>query len=59
MVSWQPVIKANHFDNGPPAISSANVKQGNTQLAVFKIKGKFYPTLQVCPTGGLLFFLRV
>lgn len=48
-VSWQPIIRANYFDDGPPAISSANVKRGDTQLAVFKIKGKFYATQQMCP----------
>ncbi|KAK2748059.1 hypothetical protein FQN55_004610 [Onygenales sp. PD_40] len=47
--SWQPVIKADHFTSGPPEISSANIKRGNTQIAVFKIKGKFYATQQMCP----------
>ena len=48
-LSWQPIIKADHFSPGPPAISSANVKRGNTQLAVFKVKGKYYTTQQMCP----------
>ncbi|CAG8943568.1 unnamed protein product [Penicillium salamii] len=48
-VSWQPVIKADHFSDEQPQVSSANVKRGDTQLAVFKIKGKFYATQQMCP----------
>ncbi|KAF9883728.1 hypothetical protein FE257_003020 [Aspergillus nanangensis] len=48
-LSWQPIIKADHFSDGPPQISSANIKRGNTQLAVFKVKGKFYATQQMCP----------
>ncbi|KAF3397930.1 Nitrite reductase [NAD] [Penicillium rolfsii] len=48
-LAWQPVVKADHFSDEPPAISSANVKRGDTQLAVFKIKGKFYATQQMCP----------
>ncbi|KAJ5188390.1 FAD-dependent pyridine nucleotide-disulfide oxidoreductase [Penicillium cf. griseofulvum] len=48
-VSWQPVVRADHFSDEPPQVSSANVKRGDTQLAVFKIKGKFYATQQMCP----------
>ncbi|KAK1146447.1 hypothetical protein N8T08_002873 [Aspergillus melleus] len=48
-LSWQPMIKADHFSDGPPAISSANVKRGDTQLAIFKVKGKYYATQQMCP----------
>ncbi|PTU22771.1 hypothetical protein P175DRAFT_0499315 [Aspergillus ochraceoroseus IBT 24754] len=48
-LSWQPVIKADYFSDGPPAISSANIKRGDTQLAIFKIKGKYYATQQMCP----------
>jgi nitrite reductase (NAD(P)H) len=48
-VTWQPLIKEDYFSDGPPAVSSANVKRGNTQLAVFKIKGKYYATQQMCP----------
>ncbi|KAJ5937971.1 hypothetical protein N7454_004313 [Penicillium verhagenii] len=48
-LSWQPVVKADHFSDEPPQVSSANVKRGDTQLAVFKIKGKFYATQQMCP----------
>ncbi|KAI9923806.1 hypothetical protein ASPWEDRAFT_40393 [Aspergillus wentii DTO 134E9] len=48
-LSWQPIIKADHFSDEPPQTSSANVKRGGTQLAVFKIKGKYYATQQMCP----------
>ncbi|KAJ5382540.1 FAD-dependent pyridine nucleotide-disulfide oxidoreductase, partial [Penicillium concentricum] len=48
-VSWQPVVRADHFSDEPPQVSSANVKRGDTQLAVFKIKGNFYATQQMCP----------
>ncbi|KAL2871766.1 nitrite reductase niiA [Aspergillus lucknowensis] len=48
-LSWQPVIKADYFSDGPPAISSANIKRGDTQLAIFKVKGKYYATQQMCP----------
>ncbi|PLB43575.1 NAD(P)H-nitrite reductase [Aspergillus steynii IBT 23096] len=48
-LSWQPMIKTDHFSDGPPAISSANVKRGDTQLAIFKVKGKYYATQQMCP----------
>ena len=49
-LSWQPIIEANHFDNdSPTGYSSKNVKRGDTQLAVFKIRGKWYATQQMCP----------
>ncbi|OJJ63719.1 hypothetical protein ASPSYDRAFT_38347 [Aspergillus sydowii CBS 593.65] len=48
-LSWQPVIEADYFSDGPPAISSANIKRGDTQLAIFKVKGKYYATQQMCP----------
>ncbi|KAL5361762.1 hypothetical protein BJX96DRAFT_152766 [Aspergillus floccosus] len=48
-LSWQPVIKANHFTDSQPPVSSANIKRGDTQLAIFKVKGKFYATQQMCP----------
>ncbi|PGG95842.1 nitrite reductase [NAD(P)H] [Polytolypa hystricis UAMH7299] len=49
VTTWQPMIRAVHFSDVPPEISSANVKRGNTQLAIFKIKGKYYATQQMCP----------
>lgn len=44
-LSWEPVILASHFDN----FSSAQIKRGDTQLAIFKVKNKFYATQQMCP----------
>ncbi|KAH1572434.1 hypothetical protein KXW50_006292 [Aspergillus fumigatus] len=48
-LSWQPVIEANCFSDEHPQISSANIKRGDTQLAIFKVKGKYYATQQMCP----------
>uniref|UniRef100_F8WSE6 Nitrite reductase [NAD(P)H] n=1 Tax=Talaromyces purpureogenus TaxID=1266744 RepID=F8WSE6_TALPU len=48
-VTWQPVIEASHFSDAKPQVSSANIKRGDTQLAIFKIKGKYYATQQMCP----------
>jgi len=50
-LSWQPLIKAEHFagaDDAPSGIT-AQVKRGDTQLAIFRVKGKFYATQQMCP----------
>ncbi|SPO02459.1 probable nitrite reductase NiiA [Cephalotrichum gorgonifer] len=44
-LTWQPMIEASHFNS----FSSANVKRGDTQLAIFKVKGKYYATQQMCP----------
>ncbi|KAL1957765.1 hypothetical protein VTO42DRAFT_5609 [Malbranchea cinnamomea] len=48
-LSWEPITKEDYFGYGPPDVSSANVKPGDTQLANFKIKGKYYVTQQMCP----------
>ncbi|KAI4264694.1 MAG: hypothetical protein L6R42_000211 [Xanthoria sp. 1 TBL-2021] len=47
-LAWQPIIEADKFVDAPTG-SSANVKRGDTQLAIFKIKGKWYATQQMCP----------
>ncbi|KAL8824033.1 MAG: hypothetical protein Q9191_005346 [Dirinaria sp. TL-2023a] len=47
-LSWQPIIEASQFID-TPAGSSVNIKRGDTQLAVFKIKGKWYAMQQMCP----------
>ncbi|KAL8719556.1 MAG: hypothetical protein Q9225_003455 [Loekoesia sp. 1 TL-2023] len=47
-LSWQPMIEVDKFVDAPTG-SSANVKRGDTQLAIFKIKGKWYATQQMCP----------
>lgn len=47
-LSWQPMIEADRLADAP-AGSSAPVKRGDTQLAIFKVKGKFYASQQMCP----------
>jgi len=47
-LTWQPIIEAKDFVDTPTG-SSKNVKRGDTQLAVFKIKGKWYASQQMCP----------
>ncbi|RYP76499.1 hypothetical protein DL771_001733 [Monosporascus sp. 5C6A] len=49
--SWQPVIEASYFagaDDTPNGISAA-IKRGDTQLALWRIKGRYYATQQMCP----------
>ncbi|KFY99776.1 hypothetical protein V500_01260 [Pseudogymnoascus sp. VKM F-4518 (FW-2643)] len=48
-VSWQPILKSNHFSEERPQISSASIKRGDTQISIFKVKGKYYATQQMCP----------
>jgi nitrite reductase (NAD(P)H) len=47
-LSWQPIVKADQFKDLATGDSSA-VKRGDTQLAIFKIRGKYYCTQQMCP----------
>lgn len=47
-LSWQPLVKAEEFKDTPTGDSKA-VKRGDTQLAVFKVRGKWYCTQQMCP----------
>jgi nitrite reductase (NAD(P)H) len=50
-LAWQPIIEASHFagaDDAPNGIS-ANIKRGDTQLAIFRVKGKYYASQQMCP----------
>ncbi|KAI1380162.1 nitrite reductase [Hypoxylon crocopeplum] len=49
--AWQPVIEAAYFagaDDTPNGIS-ANIKRGDTQLALWRVKGRYYATQQMCP----------
>jgi nitrite reductase (NAD(P)H) len=49
--TWQPVLEASYFrgaDALPNGIS-ATIKRGDTQLAVWRFKGKYYATQQMCP----------
>jgi nitrite reductase (NAD(P)H) len=47
-LSWQPMVKAESFKDTATGDSQA-IKRGDTQLAVFKIRGKYYCTQQMCP----------
>ncbi|KAK7753894.1 hypothetical protein SLS62_004260 [Diatrype stigma] len=50
-LSWQPVIEASHFagaDATPNGISAA-IKRGDTQLALWRVRGRYYATQQMCP----------
>jgi len=47
-LSWQPLVKAGDFKDLPAGDSKA-IKRGDTQLAVFKVKGLWYCTQQMCP----------
>jgi nitrite reductase (NAD(P)H) len=44
-LSWQPIIRAERFSS----VDSVNVKRGDTQLAIFKIRDRYYATQQMCP----------
>lgn len=50
-MTWQPVLEASHFDGADdsPNGISATIKRGDTQLAVWRFRGKFYATQQMCP----------
>lgn len=47
-LSWQPLVKASEFQDVDTGDSKA-IKRGDTQLAVFKVRGKYYCTQQMCP----------
>jgi len=47
-LSWQPLAKSDQFTDAATG-SSLAVKRGDTQLAIFKVKGKYYATQQMCP----------
>ena len=49
--SWQPVIESSYFagaDETPNGISAA-IKRGDTQLALWRVRGRYYATQQMCP----------
>lgn len=48
-LTWQPMIEAEKIDPEGPQGSSVTLKRGDTQLALFKIRGKYYCTQQMCP----------
>lgn len=47
-LTWQPMIEADKFTDAP-AGSSKTVLRGDTQLAIFKLKGRYYASQQMCP----------
>jgi len=47
-LTWQPIVQADMFKDIATGDSQA-IKRGDTQLAVFKVKGKYYCTQQLCP----------
>ncbi|KAK1809318.1 hypothetical protein LTR12_016319 [Friedmanniomyces endolithicus] len=47
-LSWQPLAKCEQFFDTPTG-SSLAVKRGDTQLAIFKVKGRYYASQQMCP----------
>ncbi|KAI9892823.1 MAG: hypothetical protein M1814_000982 [Vezdaea aestivalis] len=47
-LTWQPMISADKFVDTPTG-SSQSVKRGDTQLAIFKVAGRYYTTQQMCP----------
>lgn len=50
-LTWQPVLEASYFagaDDMPNGLSAA-IKRGDTQLAIFRVRGKYYATQQMCP----------
>lgn len=47
-LSWQPMVKAKEFTDVETG-SSRTILRGDTQLAVFKLKGRYYASQQMCP----------
>lgn len=47
----QPVVEASYFDGADelPSGISATIKRGDTQLAVWRFRGRFYATQHMCP----------
>jgi nitrite reductase (NAD(P)H) len=47
-LAWQPILEASKFRDIATG-DSQQVKRGDTQLAIFKVRGKYYCTQQMCP----------
>lgn len=47
-LAWQPLASSDQFTDSATG-SSLAVKRGDTQLAIFKVKGQYYATQQMCP----------
>ena len=50
-LSWQPMLESSFFvdKKDSPGGASATLKRGDTMLALFLLKGKYYATQQMCP----------
>ncbi|MCJ1431471.1 hypothetical protein MMC27_000824 [Xylographa pallens] len=50
-LTWQPMLEASYFADKAdlPNGASAALKRGDTMLALFYLKGKYYATQQMCP----------
>lgn len=49
--AWEPIIETTYFDGADelPNGISATIKRGDTQLALWRFRGKYYATQQMCP----------
>ena len=47
-LSWQPLASTDQFIDAQSG-STVAVKRGDTQLAIYKVDGKYYATQQMCP----------
>jgi nitrite reductase (NAD(P)H) len=47
-MEWESVLQASKLKDLPTG-DSVQIKRGGTQLAVFKVSGKYYCTQQMCP----------
>ncbi|KAG6038476.1 Nitrite reductase [NAD(P)H] [Claviceps sp. Clav32 group G5] len=49
--TWEPVMDTVYFDGADelPNGISATVKRGDTQLAIWRFRGRYYATQQMCP----------
>lgn len=47
-LTWQPMIAESAFAEGPSG-AGLTVKRSDTQLAIFKVRGKYYASQQMCP----------
>lgn len=47
-LTWQPIVEARKFQDVETG-SSQSIIRGDTQLAIFKLKGKYYASQQMCP----------
>jgi nitrite reductase (NAD(P)H) len=49
--TWQPILEASYFSGADalPNGISAPIKRGDTQLSVWRIRGRYFATQQMCP----------